>query len=199
PPTPAVHFKLYFYAAVLQLIEHLTHVLGSFTATCEQFPFLTGYSDELAAHGLHGLTLHGAAQRWREAVYAWEAAVPGELPLRATLRHLQALGLLHILNPEAPRAEWVLQLPGLLWEAIGGDEAEWLAPWAHYRQPAHLTTLDALILPEPLSRQLAQVPALLASGDVHTLIVRGPQYNGRHTLLGAVARLFGRGVLVTNG
>ena len=257
-----MHFKLYFYAAVLRLIEHFTHVLGSFAATFEQFPFLTGYSDELAAYGLHGLTLNGAAQRWREALDAWEKKVPGHLPLRAlreaagldyaalmmwvsiglieedarfgvvcetthgipgqrrptvgllnalwsdvtepmevraTLRHLQELGLLHILNPEAPRAEWVLQIPGLLWEAIGGDGVEQLAPWAHYRQPTHLTTLDALILPEPLSRQLAQVPALLASGDVPTLIVRGPQHNGRHTLLGAVARLFGRGVLAIDG
>ena len=62
PPTPAVHFKLYFYAAVLRLIEHVTQALGSFAATFEQFPFLTGYRDELAAHGLNGLTLDGASQ-----------------------------------------------------------------------------------------------------------------------------------------
>jgi len=262
PPTPAVHFKLYFYAAVLQLITHLTHALGSCAAAFEHFPFLTGYGDELAAHDVHGLTENEAAQRWREALYAWEEAVPGHLPLRAlrqaagldytalamwvsiglseedarfgvifetiqgtpgqrrptagllnalwsdvpepievraTLRRLHDLGLLHILNPEAPRAEWVLQLSGLLWDAIRGDGAERLAPWLHYYPPAHFSPLDALILPESLSHQLAQVPALLASGDVCTLIVRGPQHNGRHTLLGAVARRLGRGVLVSDG
>jgi len=184
PPTPAVHFKLYFYAAVLRLIEHFTHALGSLAATFEQFPFLTGYSDELAAHGLNGLPLDGATRWWCDTLYAWEETVPGHLPLRAlreavgldhaaltiwlsvglseedarfgvvfettqgipgqrrptvgllntlwsddaepievraTLKRLQECGLLHVLNPETPRAEWVLQLPGLLWDAIRGD------------------------------------------------------------------------------
>src|SRR5262249_29622326 len=73
----------YFYAAVLQLIAHLTHTLGSWAATFEHFPFLTGYGDELAAYDLYGLTVDGAAQRWREALYVWEEAVPGHLALSA--------------------------------------------------------------------------------------------------------------------
>jgi hypothetical protein len=262
PPTPAVHFKLYFYAAVLRLIEHVTRALGTFAATVEQFPFLTGYSDELAAHGVNGLTLDGAARWWCDALSAWEETVPGHLPLRAlraatdldyaaltmwvsiglseedarfgvlfattqgtpgqhrptvgllntlwsdvtepvevrtTLRRLQECGVLHVLNPETPRAEWILQLPSILWDAIRGDAVDRVAPWAHYHQPARLTALDDLVLPEPLYRQLAQVPALLTSGDVQTLIVRGPQHNGRHTVLGAVARQLGYGMLALDG
>ena len=262
PPTPAVHFKLYFYAAVLRLIAHVTRALGTFAAAVEQFPFLTGYSDELAAHSVHGLTLDEASRWWRDALSAWEKTVPGHLPLRAlraataldhaaltmcvsiglseedarfgvvfattqgtpgqhrptvgllnalwsdvtepievrtTLRRLQECGVLHVINPEAPRAEWLLQLPNLLWDALRGDAVDRVAPWAHYHQPAHLTALDELVLPEALYHQLAQVPALLTSGDVHALIVRGPQHNGRHTVLGAVARLLGRGMLALDG
>ena len=55
PPTPAEHFKLYFYAAVLHLIEQVSQSFGSREAAFEQFPFLDGYYDELATQGLEGL------------------------------------------------------------------------------------------------------------------------------------------------
>jgi hypothetical protein len=262
PATPAVHFKLYFYAAVLRLLEHVTRALGTFAATLEHFPFLAGYSEELAAHSGSGLALDGATRWWHNALSAWEATVPGHLPLRAlreatgldhdaltlwvslglieedtrfgvvfattqgtpaqhrptvgllhalwsdvpeaadvraTLRRLQACGVVQVLNPEAPRAEWVLQVPALLWEVMRGEAIEQVATWAHYQPPTRLLALEDLMLPEALSAQLAQVPALLTSGNMHAVIVRGPQHNGRHTVLGAVARLLRRGMLALDG
>jgi hypothetical protein len=83
PQTSGVHFKLYFYAAVVHLIEHVTRPLGSLTTTFERFPFLGGYYDELAHHGLPALTRETAIDWWRDALHAWEAMTQAHLPLRA--------------------------------------------------------------------------------------------------------------------
>jgi hypothetical protein len=262
PQSPVIHFKLYFYAGVLHLMDRVVRALGSFTAAFEQFPFLAGYHDELSNHGLGGVTLDIAAHCWRDALYAWEAKISDHLPLRAlretaeldhaaltmllslgtveedahfgvlfetmqglagqrrptagllnawwgeagdlgdtrvTLRRLQELGLVQELNPGAPRAECALQVPGLLWEALRGEGIERLAPWVQHQQTVNLAALNDLILPESLQRKLAQLPPLLAGGDVRVLVVRGPSHNGKHAVLGAVARLLGRGVLAVDG
>src|SRR6266571_222995 len=202
PPTPVEHFKLYFYAAVLHLIERVSQSFGSREAAFEQFPFLTGYYDELATQGLGGLASGDLAAWWRDSLHAWEDIVPGHLPLRAlrevsglghtamtmllsiglieedarfgllfeamhgiqgqhrptvglfntwwrdanedggirtTLRRLQNLGLIHIVNSDAARVEWALQLPGLLWDILHGEMHETLTSWARYHPPVQLT------------------------------------------------------------
>ncbi len=262
PPTPAEHFKLYFYAAVLHLIEQVSQSFGSREAAFEQFPFLDGYYDELATQGLEGLASENLAAWWRDSLHAWEETIPGHLPLRAlreatglghaaitlllsiglieedarfgllfetmqntpgqhrptlgllnawwrepsdsdevraTLRRLQTLGLIQAVNPDAPRIEWALQSPGLLWDVLRGEVHETLAPWAHYSAPPRLATYDELILPDTLQQPLARIPKLLASGEAQALIVRGPQHNGRRTVLGAIARMLGRGLLEIRG
>ena len=186
PPTPAVHFKLYFYAAVLRLMEHVTRALGTFAATLEQFPFLDRVQRRTRRAWRDWADLGRRDALVARRVIAWEATVPGHLPLRAlreatgldhaaltmwvsiglieedarfgvvfattqgtpgqhrptvgllnalwsdvpepvdvraTLRRLQACGVVQVLNPEAPRAEWMLQVPGLLWDAMRGEAA----------------------------------------------------------------------------
>jgi ATPase family associated with various cellular activities (AAA) len=262
PPTPAEHFKLYFYAAVLHVIVQASQSLGSRETAFEHFPFLEGYYDELATQGLEGLAEGKLEVWWRDTLRAWEDNVPGHLPLRALrevtglshtavslllsiglieedarfgplfeaiqgmpgqhrptlgllnawwresadsdeiriiLRRLQELGLIQVVNPDAPRVEWALQLPGLLWDVLRGDVHEALAPWAHYSPPTQLATYDELILPETLRQQLAKMPQLLEADEVQALIVRGLQHNGRRTVLGAVARTLERGLLEIRG
>lgn len=262
PPTPAEHFKLYFYAAVLHLIEQVSQSFGSREAAFEQFPFLDGYYDELATQGLEGLASESLAAWWRDSLLAWEERVTTHLPLRAlreasgldytattllvgiglieedtrfgllfemmqntpgqhrptlglmnvwwrespdghevraTLRRLQTLGLIQAVNPEAPRIEWALRLPDPLWDVLRGEAHETLAPWAHYYAPHQLTTYDELILPETLQQPLARIPKLLASREAQALIVRGPQHNGKRTVLGAIARMLGYGLLEIHG
>ncbi|MDQ1613420.1 MAG: hypothetical protein QOG00_3351 [Pyrinomonadaceae bacterium] len=115
--------------------------------------------------------------------------------VRARLRELHELGLVEFTGTDAPRTEWSLHAPPLLWDVLRGETRERLAPWARYHAPAALAPLDALILPAELGAQLEVIPALLASGEAQALIVRGPHHNGRRTLAGAVARALGRGVL----
>jgi len=54
-PTPTEHFRLFFYAAVLNLLHHVTQVFGSGDAAFERFPFLAEYNNELAENGLAGV------------------------------------------------------------------------------------------------------------------------------------------------
>jgi ATPase family associated with various cellular activities (AAA) len=262
PPTPAEHFKLYFYAAVLHVIEQACQSLGGFESAFDQHPFLIGYNNELAENGLAGLPPDEADEMWRDSLREWEAEVGGHLPLRAlaeataldhaaltmllsaglieedvrfgllfesiqgapgqhrptvalwtewwrasedpgearrNLQRLLELGLVQVVNPDAPRTEWALQVPALIWDALRGETREQLATWATYHHPGSLTALDGLIIPDALHQQLTRLAPLLASGEARALVVRGPHHNGRSTLLGAVARELGRGVLEITG
>jgi len=118
---------------------------------------------------------------------------------RANLRPLQELGLVRIVNPESPRMEHVLEVAGPLWDALRGEQNETPASWLRYRQLPELASLDDLILPDELRDQLKLIPDLLAAGEAQAVIVRGAQHNGRRTLLGAVARALGRGLLEVSG
>jgi hypothetical protein len=262
PPTPTEHFKMFFYAAVLNLLHHVTKVFDSREAAFERFPFLAGYNNELAQSGLAGVNSVDALAWWLEALRNWEDKATQHLPLRAlreaalldhsemtllvsiglieedvrfgsvfeemqgtpgqhrptlsllsvwwrdendwtkgraSLRPLQELGLVRVVNPEAPRLERALEVTGPLWDAVRGEQNEAPAPWMRYRSPLQLATMDELILPDELREQLRLIPDLLASGEAQAVIVRGAHHNGRRTLLGAVARALGRGLLQING
>ena len=262
PRTPAQHFKLYFFAAVLHLLEQLSYAFASWEDALKQFPFLGGYYEQLAAHGTDGMTLDEAAASWRESLLAWEAAADVHLPLRAAreaagldygalallataglveedarfaavfeslqgagghhgptlgllsswraggesdaearraLRRLQELGLVRVVNPEAPRVEHALHVPALLWDVMHGETPAALAPWLRYRAPETLVAPEELIVPASLAERVGKLPGLLAAGEARALVVRGPLHNGRRTLLGAVALSLGRGVLEARG
>ncbi|MCA1612877.1 MAG: ATP-binding protein [Acidobacteria bacterium] len=126
---------------------------------------------------------------------AWWGAAAGAGAARARLRRLHELGLVCHTNPDAPRAERALQVRPALWDVLCGETPERVAPWARYRPPGELAELDKLILPARLKTQLAGVRALLLSGEARALVVRGPRRNGRRTLVGAVARSLGLGLL----
>ncbi len=91
-PTPAEHFKLYFYGAVLSLYHHVVQVYGSSEAAFKEFPFLVGYNNELADGGLAGVHSTEAVAWWSESLQTWEEKTERHLPFRA-LR--QAAGLDH--------------------------------------------------------------------------------------------------------
>jgi hypothetical protein len=104
--------------------------------------------------------------------------------LRAPLRRLAALGLVQRSETDA-----TLQVPHVVWEAARGD-----APNA-YCAPEDLPLLDALILPAELHAAARRAPAVLDGGRASAVVVRGPESSGRRTLVGAIARATGRGVL----
>jgi len=259
-PTPTEHFRLYFYAAVLNLIHHISQVCGSSEVAFEQFPFLAGYNNELADAGLAGVRSDEAIEWWLDSLGAWEEKATQHLPLRAlrkasgldhhamtllvsiglieedarfgltfaemqgapgqhrptasllnawwrtadngdgrvVLRRLQALGLVRLVNPDAPRLDWAVEVPAALWDALRGEQHEIPAPGLRYRPLEELTTLDDLILPDAVHQRLRLITAALTSREAQALIVRGAQSNGRRTALGAIARALGCGLLQLN-
>lgn len=262
PPTPTEHFKLYFYAAVLHVLEQVSLSFDSREAALEQFPFLLGYHEELMAYGPGEVAESETEVWWRDALRAWEETVTGHLPLRALreatglghtaltlllsiglieedarfgllfetmqgipgqhrptlglltalwrepgdcgevraiVRRLQALGLIQVVNPDAPRLEWAFQSPGLLWDVLRGEVHNTLDSWILYHPPTKLTAVEDLIVSEVIQRQLVVIPSLLASGEAQALLVRGPHHNGRRALTGAIARELGRGMLEISG
>jgi hypothetical protein len=84
--TPRQHFALYFYAALLRVIEQATLHFGSADAAHDRFPFLGGYFNEIAAAGLDETSFARASERWLASIDAWERAASIRLPLVA-LRH----------------------------------------------------------------------------------------------------------------
>jgi ATP-dependent 26S proteasome regulatory subunit len=117
---------------------------------------------------------------------------------RARLRRLRELGLIQLVNADAPSLECAAQVNILLWEALRGETSERMASWLGFRAPETLAAMDDLIIPDSLRERLSGVAAALAMGEAQALIVRGPRRNGRRTLLGALARSMGIGLLEIN-
>jgi len=140
-----------------------------------------------ATPGTHRPTMGLLNAWWREPSDVGE--------VRGALRQLRDLGLTRVVNPDAPRVEWALEPNGPLWDALRGEVHESPAPWLRYRAASALAPLEELVLPDAVRETVARVPLLLASGQVRSLIVRGPNHGGRRTLVGAVARTLGRGML----
>jgi hypothetical protein len=107
---------------------------------------------------------------------------------------LQA-GLLEVTNRAAPRAEWVTRIPPLLWDVLRGTSPAAPTSWCRLHPPARFPALDHLLLPASDRHRLAQLPSLLASGQVGALVLRGSPGSDRLEVLGAVARTLGHGLI----
>jgi hypothetical protein len=116
-------------------------------------------------------------------------------PVRGQLRRLRELGLVQVANPEAPRVDWALHVPGAIWDVLRGETPEQPTPWLRHVPAQRAAQLGELLLPASLHEVVARLPALLESGETRTLVVRGPRRNGRRTLLASLAQRLGRGVL----
>ncbi len=101
---------------------------------------------------------------------------------RRALAGLAAAGLVD-------QADGMLRPNPLIWDAVYGS-----APTA-YEGPEDLPALEELILPEPTRHRAAAITGLLRTAACTCVAARGPEASGRRTLLRAVARELGRGVL----
>lgn len=99
-------------------------------------------------------------------------------------------------NQAAPRSEWALRVPAVLWDCLRGDDLSQLASTVQYTAPETLPALSDLVLPDAFRQQLARLPTLIQSGETQTIILRGsPGSDGQH-IMGAIARLLNRGVVM---
>lgn len=121
---------------------------------------------------------------------------PGQVT--AIVNRLRALGLVEVLNPEAPRQEWKLEVPPYVWDNFRGCDCLVLPAMFRFHPPSELLRIEQLILPEQVRSSFSNLSRLVHTGgrgEGNVVILRGPRHNGRHTLLGALARSMGRGLL----
>src|SRR5205814_4345911 len=119
--------------------------------------------------------------------------------VRDRIRLLLDGGLVQVLNSDAPRLQWIFQSPPAIWDAIRGDVHLHPTASMRFRAAEDLPSIGDVVGGEVLLRALHNVQALIESGHARTVVVRGPQHNGRGTIAGAIAGALGRGVLELRG
>jgi len=123
-----------------------------------------------------------------------DSALVGESDPWTVCRPLLAAGLVEVQNRPAPRSEWLLRVPPLLWDAVRGQVEERPAPWCRLHEAESFPAVDELLLPAELLAKLAKIPALLADGRARVLVLRGAPGADALRVAGAVARALGRGL-----
>lgn len=126
---------------------------------------------------------------------AWWGTLPGE-GAGAALRWLLDAGLLRPCAPGAARADQLYEVEECCWLAARGEPPARPQPGVRLLAAADAPRWDALCLPTPVLQRLDALLPRLATGGV--LLVRGPQHNGRHSLLAALARAEGRASLLVD-
>jgi hypothetical protein len=122
----------------------------------------------------------------------WQQA---EKTVNAIVFELQNLGLIQFGNTDGPRSEWTLAVTPLLWDVLRGEQRFLPTDWLKFTVPDELIGTENLILAENLKQEIALLPALFESGTIQTVIVRGAHRNSRKTVLGALAKSLGLGLL----
>jgi histone H3/H4 len=105
-------------------------------------------------------------------------------------------GLLQVLNPAAPRSEWALMVAPAIWDALRGEPPA--LPWLRHVACGDLPALEHYVAPPALARTCQQLPRLIAERPMQMLVVRGASQNGRKTLVSALARALGKGLLLAS-
>lgn len=103
-----------------------------------------------------------------------------------------ALGLFEPVDPSSPRAEWIVRVPGALWDAARGEGFDARGPQRHLPVEA-LPRLDELAIPDDFRARLSRLPRLLGEGGL--FVMRGAIGSDRRRIASAVAKAMGRGVL----
>ncbi len=116
-----------------------------------------------------------------------------------TSRPLIEGGLLIVENRDESRAEWLLHLPPPIWDALRTRISEHPAPGLTYQPASSFPQLPDLILLDETHDQVWNAPDLMRTGQISALVVRGMTYSGRRTLLGSIARVLQRDVLLYEG
>lgn len=130
-------------------------------------------------------SLGGLVALWRSA---GDDDDPGRV--RDELLDLVDAGLVSVSNLEAPRSAWQLRAPVAVVDALSGQVPRMAGLTFHPTNhlPAHPSWIGEDADPGELGQSLLALPAQL-------LIVRGPQHNGRKTLVKMAAARAGLSVL----
>jgi hypothetical protein len=152
----------------------------------EQAEFGSLFATLQSSHSQHRITLSLLQQ-----VLACE----NELEVWPQIRPLVEHGFLQVTNQDAPRSEWIVRVPTLLWNAVRGECAESPLDHARLHPEQTLEPLADMLIDEDLRGQLVELTGLAAAGRVRTVIIRGMAGTDRLGALGAIALALDRGLL----
>jgi len=124
----------------------------------------------------------------------WRTQLDGS-QFSALWRQARAFGLAQAVNPDAANPDIAVQLPPAVWETLREVSVVNNVAWAQHRPSTELFELGNLILPPDVLGTVQALPRMLAQGEVSGIVVRGSKHNGKRTVLGAIARQLGKGVL----
>jgi len=114
------------------------------------------------------------------------------------VQKLVQAGLVIADNQNAPRSEWVLRVPHVLWDVIRGRGTAKISQECKIISRREFPALKKLVLDAELFEKLARVPAVMAAGQLQTVIVRGMADSGRRTVMGSLARSLRRDLLFSD-
>jgi hypothetical protein len=114
---------------------------------------------------------------------------------RPVCQPLLSANLIAVTNSDAPRSEWVLRVPAILWDIVRGTPELQSPSWCQHHPATTFPEIKTLILPTAFQERLQQVPALLRGNKARTIILRGTPGSERLRVIGAVARALGRDII----
>ena len=108
-------------------------------------------------------------------------------------------GLVEVVDRKPPRAEWVLRVPPVLWDAARGQHQELALPWGSVHAEDRFPALPGLVCPAELHSRLTRLPGLLPTprdpvdnGKARTLVLRSAAGSDVLEIAGSLARSLGR-------
>lgn len=113
-------------------------------------------------------------------------------------RPLIDLGLIEVLNEQAPRSEWYARVPPLLWDAARGEINEQPAAWCHFHDSQQFPDIDELIYPEEMLDRLRNIPQLIIQSKMNQLILRSGSGCDTVEVAGALAKIMNLNLIVAN-
>lgn len=108
---------------------------------------------------------------------------------------LLSAGLVNVSNPEAPRSEFVLRIPSILWAMIRGEISQHPASQCDYYNGSDFPLISQLVFPQKFLDPFEQVPILIESGKIQAVLLRGTPGSERLQVAGALARAMNRNLL----
>lgn len=123
---------------------------------------------------------------------------PASLPMvHHAMRRLLDSGLIEVLNPAAPRAEWQIRVPPSIWDLLRGDGTPRLPEQFIWHDREQFPAIEALLLRREDRARLGRIPLLLESEQARAFLLRAMRGSERFQIAGAIAQAMGRNIIST--
>jgi hypothetical protein len=159
--------------------------------------FTAGLVDEDSRFGAIFSALQRETQRrpTMGVLSGWATYPADRRAARASIARLLDVGMLQPIADDLDTADAAIRPTPALWDVLRGGLHLPSPPWARYRPAEDADPLGALIVPAEVRRRLEALATRVEVGGPRCVVIRGPGWSGRRTLLASLARSMGYGSL----